>query len=816
MGLASALTTALTGLTAAETQIDVVGNNLSNAQTIGFKASTVNFATQFLQTQSLGSAPNSASGGTNPLQIGLGTRVAEVTPDFTQGTIEISSNPSDLAIQGDGFFIIENGSGEQLYTRNGVFKTNSTNELVTVTGDRLLGYGVDDDFNIQETVLEPITIPFGEAAVAQPTTNVELQGTLTPTGDVANTAEVIQSVTLGDAAAPQASAAGASIGASTAPGTGSITVSHNEGPGTHTEGSVYQYRFAYVDSTGSESPATGALSVTVPGGNGNPDNAIQLNSLPAATGDYNEVRIYRTSDGGSNYFLLDSVAAGSNYVDDNSVALSSTPLDESSISGNYSYMVTYFQNGSEESRPTPVLGPVNVDNGRIQLSNLPTPPTPGPNDNFPAYDQIRIYRNLSTDPSTYYLVDTVAPGATYTDSRTDAEISDLSNSSNKVVDLDGPKIDGGSLLTNVVQLNGSTYESVFQEGTLEFEYRKGGRSIPPKTLEITSTTTVQELIDFMDETMGVFQPGDDPSNPIPTSINNIPGESGTLTAGGSIVNGQLRFVSNNGVDNALDIGLSGFRITPASGIIETPNLNFGAVQQANGQSATTDFVVFDSLGIPLNVRVTAVLEERTGSATTYRWFAESPDNDPLNGNSINAGTGLISFDGEGSFLSATNSTVAINRSNIPSTTPLEFNIDFTNLSGLAAEDASIAATQQDGAPAGTLSDFIVGEDGLVRGVFTNGNTRDLGQIRLAKFTNPAGLEQKGQNAFAAGINSGISFINPGAGGGGKLIAGAVELSNSDIGENLVDLVLATTFYRGNTRVISTSQQLLDELLNLRR
>src|SRR5262249_3424202 len=123
MGLASALSTALTGLTAAETTIDVVGNNLANSSTVGFKSSRVEFATQFLQTQSLGSAPVGNSGGTNPRQIGLGVQVSAIAPDFTQGTIQISSNPSDLAIQGDGFFIVQASSGEKLYTRNGAFKT---------------------------------------------------------------------------------------------------------------------------------------------------------------------------------------------------------------------------------------------------------------------------------------------------------------------------------------------------------------------------------------------------------------------------------------------------------------------------------------------------------------------------------------------------------------------------------------------------------------------------------------------------------------------------------------------------------------------
>ena len=125
MGLQSALTTSLTGLQAAEAVIDVVGNNVANSGTVGFKESDVLFANQFLQTQSIGSAPTDNTGGTNPRQIGLGVKVAAINPDFTQGTIQISSNPLDVAIQGDGFLIVEGSQGEELYTRNGQLQTNS-------------------------------------------------------------------------------------------------------------------------------------------------------------------------------------------------------------------------------------------------------------------------------------------------------------------------------------------------------------------------------------------------------------------------------------------------------------------------------------------------------------------------------------------------------------------------------------------------------------------------------------------------------------------------------------------------------------------
>lgn len=822
MGLASALSTALTGLTAAETTVDVVGNNLANSQTVGFKASTAVFATQFLQTRGLGSAPTENSGGTNPRQTGLGTQVAEITPDFTQGTIEISSNPSDLAIQGDGFFIVEGAGGERLYTRNGIFKTNSQNELVTINGNRLLGFGVDDNYQVQSTELIPLTIPLGAAAVAQATQNVYLEGTLTPSGDIADTAAVIESAILGDSLIPRPDISNSgnvtpasTVDVAATPTSGGVSAAHTEGAGgTHPEGAVYRYRFAFVDASGHESMPSNEMVVTVPVGDTLANNTITLNNLPSAGSEYSSVRIYRTTNGGSNFFLLDTAPTGSNYVDDNSVALSSTPLNTTQLNGNYTYLVTFARAGEEESRPSLPLGPINVVNGRVHLDNLPEIPT-GPG--VPAYDKIRIYRNLASDSSQFYLVDEIDPGQDYTDSRLDAAISDINVPPNKRIDLDGPKLASNTLLTNVVRRDSLDYDPVFELGTLSFQGRKGGRALAAQEFEITATTTVQDLIDFMNDAMGVQNTLDDPQHPIPGSVNNIPNESTTLSAGATINNGKIRFVSNNGVDNALTIGLSAFQLKNAAGDVTNPNMSFGTIQEAKGQSAVADFVVYDSLGFPLDVRLTTVLESRDGDSTTYRWFADSKDNDPATGSGISVGTGLVTFDGEGKLISTTNNILSIDRRNVPSQTPLEVALDFSQISGLAANKSSLAASRQDGSGSGKLSSFIIGEDGVIRGVFSSGVTRDLGQIRLARFANAAGLEQRGQNMFAQGVNSGLPIQgSPGDDGIGSLVAGARELSNTDIGKNLIDLVLATTQYRGNSRVIATAQQLLDELLNLRR
>lgn len=812
MGLASALATSLTGLNAAETQIDVIGNNLANAQTVGFKASKTIFATQLVQTMSLGATPTENSGGTNPRQVGLGVNVAEIAPNFGQGTIQISNSPSDLAIQGDGFFQVQGPSGEILYSRNGIFKLNSDMEFVNSTGQRLLGHTIDELYRIQQTTLQPLRAPIGSESVAKATEVVTLEGTLTPNGDVATAGEVIQSAILGDSSFPQPDAT--NIGIAAAPIASMVGVSTSTvGAGSLAAG-AYQYRLAFVDASGHEAVPGTPITATVGAG-----GRITINNLPSdpTGGDFSTLRVYRTAPNGSDFFLLGSATPGGTFVDTGATPLSSTAMDSSTLTGNYSYMITYYRPGEPETRPSALVGPRNIISSRISLDDFPPPPTPGPTDNFPQYEFVRIYRNLANDQNNFYLVDTIPVGQVYTDKKSDAAISNLNVAGNQLVDLDGPVINSNTLLVDVLKRDGLNFQPLFTEGTLTYSGQKGGRSLDGRNFTVTDRTTVQDYIDFLEEASGIQIVSPDAVNPIPTSDNNILGEIGTLVPGGYIEDGRIRIVSNNGVDNSVNIDITSFRMETEAGEVSVPNLAFGTVQEAIGTSATTDFLVYDTLGFPLKVRVTTALESRTDSETVYRWYADSPDNQPLFGAGIAAGTGLVRFDGNGNFISATNNRMAIERTGLPSVSPLQIELDFDSVSGLAASRATIAATRQDGSAPGVLNSFVVGDDGRIRGVFSNGVTRNLGQLILARFANPNGLEQRGNNLFVQGINSGLPVQGaPGDNGIGSIVGGALELSNTDMGRDLVDLVLASTHYRSNSRVITATQQLFDEVLNLRR
>src|SRR5213080_649620 len=133
MALTSALFTGLSGLDVNQTRLNVVGNNIANANTVAFKASRALFKPQFYVTDNAGSPSSAEFGGENPSQRGLGAVVASIEKDFAPGAIEPTGKSTDFAIDGDGFFVVQ--GKEQSFTRDGSFTLNDHNELVTTAGD---------------------------------------------------------------------------------------------------------------------------------------------------------------------------------------------------------------------------------------------------------------------------------------------------------------------------------------------------------------------------------------------------------------------------------------------------------------------------------------------------------------------------------------------------------------------------------------------------------------------------------------------------------------------------------------------------------
>lgn len=579
MGLTSALNTSLNGLQLNETSIDVIGNNIANAGTNGFKASKALFATQLSRTISVGSQPTVENAGTNPQQIGLGAQVATIFKDFTQGSITNSTSPSDLAIQGDGFFIVDTDMG-YAYTRDGNFALSAPTQdpatgaviasrLETAQGYVVQGFGVDSNFNLVTTQLSDIEIPLGNLNVAEQTQNITVGGALSPSGDIATQGALLLSSALTD------------------------------------------------------------------------------------------------TSGGS----------------------------------------------------------------------------------------------AAADP-----------------------------------------IDASTLLTSVF-LDGDT-TALFTSGqTVSFTAQKGGRTLEPQTLTVTGATTMQDLLDLMDNTLGIQSGG---------SIQNDPNSGGqpgvTVTAGG-----EIQIVGNRGTVNDILISPGDLLQNGASVPIA-----FAKNESADGESAITDFIVYDSLGQEVAVTMTAVLDSITSSSTTYRYFIESTDDSDAD---VAITNGLLTFDTNGNVSSGGTTTFLIDRNATAAASPMQITADLSTISGIVSPNtgSTLNLLSQDGSGPGTLTGFNVTANGEINGIFDNGVLRTLGQVVLAKFANNQGLLENGDNTYVQGVSSGPPLIGaPGTQGTGTILPGAVELSNTDIGRNLVDLIVASTNYRGNARVISSVNDLVNELLLLGR
>ncbi len=137
----------VTGLRSHQTKMDVIGNNIANVNTVGFKSSRVIFQDIYSQTVAPASAATASTGGTNPQQIGLGVQLATIDVLDTEASSQYTGNTLDLAIDGDGYFVIQDG-GSYTYTRAGNFYTDSENYLVDSNGNYVMGYEVDTDGNL--------------------------------------------------------------------------------------------------------------------------------------------------------------------------------------------------------------------------------------------------------------------------------------------------------------------------------------------------------------------------------------------------------------------------------------------------------------------------------------------------------------------------------------------------------------------------------------------------------------------------------------------------------------------------------------------
>ena len=169
---------AISGLRAHQTKMDVTGNNIANVNTVGFKGSQTVFQDTLSQVIRAGGAPAADRGGTNPAQVGLGVKVAAITTNWTQGATQSTGRSTDFMIEGDGFFVTRSGT-EQLYTRAGSFDFDGTGKLVTPDGSVLQGWMADANGVVNPNgPIGDLSVPYGQLVNPEATTTGSIVGNI--------------------------------------------------------------------------------------------------------------------------------------------------------------------------------------------------------------------------------------------------------------------------------------------------------------------------------------------------------------------------------------------------------------------------------------------------------------------------------------------------------------------------------------------------------------------------------------------------------------------------------------------------------------
>lgn len=265
----------------------------------------------------------------------------------------------------------------------------------------------------------------------------------------------------------------------------------------------------------------------------------------------------------------------------------------------------------------------------------------------------------------------------------------------------------------------------------------------------------------------------------------LPGE-GALVQGWAAVNGV---VDTNGP--LVDLRVPAGTLMPAvASTTATYEGNLDA-DAADGTSITRTIDLYDATGASRELELTF-----TKSATG--WALSATDGTAT----VNAGA--LTFTAAGALTSPTSVTVG------------GVAVDLSTITGFAGID-SVKARTQNGQAAGVLQSFALGADGTITGAFSNGLKQTIGRLAIGSFTNPSGLEKAGGSLFRTSVNSGDAQVGAaGTGGRGTLAGGALEMSNVDLSSEFTSLIIAQRGFQANSRVITTSDEVLQELVNLKR
>lgn len=836
----------VSGLQAHQVAMDVEGNNISNVNTTGFKYSRADFGTMFSQTVKIATAPTDGRGGSNPLQIGLGVSVSSTTRIHSQGSVQTTDKNTDVAINGDGFFMVSDDGGLTNYlTRSGDFKLDAYGNFVNNAGFVVQGWNINWDDQTIDSSRTPqnIFIDPGMHIPAAKSTEVAIKANLNSGLNIGTSSRNLYALDSvhgwntktqraedeNDTGTTQFYTTSKNAVEVTEKGVDAGSLFNANGQGLNLrEGQGIWVSYADAKFT-TDKPAN--VNVFDPNNHtnqngsifwGDKDNAVILDitlngvniqnanirsldeaiayintfTAPTDTRDGTGVKAVKKADGSGIEFVNDNADGTTDNMKNINLTVNqaNTAGERHAITwnaGNNNFTATSAKNNAN-SVWIPTAANVNGNAESIQIitahkyiySSTPVdiPPMYNP-DGGPNF--IANGNQRPTDPASANYWDAIQgslKNATERTFRTTEDLRELLQRDARYgVDYDG----NGSSGYDANDINQAVKVVVTENGNFAISNANETSTIPanagagagaattnPKNMSfnITAYSNKQGTVSTNDAFTKIFKAFD-----------------GVLTVGGQIKESEQLKLS------AFSAGLE---IYDSLGSKHTLEVQF--VKQSTTQDGGNEWQMIIRVPEPAEINTTG----------------EGP---------ANIIVGTARFNNDGSLANYTPKTINFSPNNGAAPNQqikLSFGTSGSN-DGLVSSNSASTLTGQatDGYTSGNLKpDAIrVDDKGNILGEFTNGKTFAVAKIAMASVANNSGLEEIGGNLFKVTANSGNIVVGEaGTGGRGEMKTSALEMSNVDLSRSLTELIIIQRGYQANSKTISTSDQMLQTLIQLKQ
>lgn len=844
----------VSGLQAHQVAMDVEGNNISNVNTTGFKYSRADFGTMFSQTVKIATAPTDGRGGSNPLQIGLGVSVSSTTRIHSKGSVQTTDKNTDVAINGDGFFMVSDDGGLTRYlTRSGDFKLDAYGNFVNNAGFVVQGWNINWDDQTIDSSRSPqnIFIDPGMHIPAAKSTEVAIKANLNSGLNIGTSSRNLYALDSvhgwnnktqrpedeNDTGTTQFYTTSKNAVEVTEKGVdaGSLFNANGQGLNLREGQGIW---VSYADAKFTTDRANGANvfdpNLTVAQQNnvifwGNKDISVTLDinlngvriqndnirsldeaiayintfTAPTDTRDGTGVKAVKKADGSGIEFVNDNadgttdnmknidltVNVGNSAGERNTINYDANTGVFSPQGGN----LTTAQNDTDWIAGAAQAGqPQNVKvvtaHKYIYSSNPVTiPPMINP-DGGPAFQPNN--GNRPTDPASANYWDAIQGSLKNTTERTFRTTEDLrellQRDARYGVDYNGSGIiDNATPTFDANDINQAVKVVVTENGNFAISNANETSTIPANAGAGANAATT------------------DPKN-MSFNITAYSNKQGTVSTNDAFTKIFKAF------DGPLVIG---------NQIKESEQLKLSAF--------SAGLEIYDSLGSKHTLEVQFVKQSTTqDGGNEWQMIIRVPEPAEINTTGegpTNIIVGTARFNNDGSLASYTPRTINFSPNNGAAPNQqikLSFGTSGSN-DGLVSSNSASTLTGQatDGYTSGNLKpDAIrVDDKGNILGEFTNGKTFAVAKIAMASVANNSGLEEIGGNLFKVTANSGNIVVGEaGTGGRGEMKTAALEMSNVDLSRSLTELIIIQRGYQANSKTISTSDQMLQTLIQLKQ